>query len=118
MRGDFVRAAIRSGYATACHDISDGGLAVALAEMCMSSKLGAEIECITMTPHAALFGEDQSRYIMAVNAEWADMFAANSEGSGVSFQKLGVVGGNELKIGELISISVEQMTKTHESWFR
>ncbi len=117
MRGDFVRAAIRSGYATACHDISDGGLAVALAEMCMSSKLGAEIECITMTPHAALFGEDQSRYIMSVNAEWADMFAANSEGSGVSFQKLGIVGGDELKIGEFISISVEQMTKTHESWF-
>lgn len=116
-RGDFVRAAIRGDYAHACHDISDGGLAVALAEMAMASGKGANIELSSEMPHAALFGEDQARYILAVNAEYADMFAANSEGSGVSFVKLGTVEGDKLIIGDYISLSVQEMKQLHESWF-
>src|SRR5690606_27273285 len=42
--GDFVRSAIRNGHVTACHDISSGGLAVALAEMAMASDKGADID--------------------------------------------------------------------------
>jgi len=116
-RGDFVRAAIRSGYVTACHDISDGGLAIALAEMSMASRKGAIIDLTADYPHAALFAEDQARYVMAVHKDYADMFAANSEGSGVSFVKLGAVGGNRLEIGEYITISVPEMIELHESWF-
>ncbi|MEM7300455.1 MAG: phosphoribosylformylglycinamidine synthase subunit PurL [Pseudomonadota bacterium] len=116
-RGDFVRAAIRSGYATACHDISDGGLAIALAEMCMSSGKGMAIEFECSQPHAALFGEDQARYLMTMPADWADMFAANSEGSGVSFQKIGSVGGDRLTVGNWIDLSVQEMTTAHELWF-
>ena len=115
--GDFVRAAISSGYATSCHDISDGGLAVALAEMCLASGLGADIEIDAEHPHAVLFGEDQARYIFTVDDEWADMFAANSEGSGVAFTRLGRVGGLCLKIGDYISISLDDMRNTHEAWF-
>lgn len=116
-RGDFVLAAIRSDYASACHDISDGGLAIALAEMCMASGQGMTCTIEVTYPHAALFGEDQARYLVAVDEQWADMFAANCEGSGVSFAKIGTVGGNRLKINDLIDISVEAMTTTHESWF-
>lgn len=116
-RGDFVLAAIRAGYASACHDISDGGLAVALAEMCIASGIGARCDIEITYPHAALFGEDQSRYIVAVDDRWANMFAANSEGSGVSFQRIGTVGGDRLIINDLIDISVEHMKNTHEHWF-
>ena len=115
--GDFVRAAIHSGYATSCHDISDGGLAMAMAEMCLASGQGAEIAMKAEHPHAELFGEDQARYILTVDKEWADMFAANSEGSGVAFTRLGSVGGIHLKIGDYISISVDDMRNTHEAWF-
>jgi len=117
-RGEFVRAAITSGYASACHDISDGGIAVALAEMCMASGTGAEVELeAPHYPHAALFGEDQARYIVAVDDEWANMFAANSEGSGVSFRRIGTVTGKNLKINDLVDISVEDMKSAHEAWF-
>jgi phosphoribosylformylglycinamidine synthase II len=115
--GDFVRAAINSGYATSCHDISDGGLAVAMAEMCLANGLGADIAIEAEHPHAVLFGEDQARYILTVDDEWADMFAANSEGSGVAFTRLGSVGGLHLKIGDYISISLDDMQNTHEAWF-
>ncbi len=115
--GEFVRAAINSGYATSCHDISDGGLAIALAEMSLANGLGAEINLLTEHPHAVLFGEDQARYLLTVDDEWADMFAANSEGSAIAFTRVGIVGGNMLKIGELISISLDELRKTHEAWF-
>lgn len=115
--GDFVRAAIQSDYASSCHDISDGGLALALAEMCLANGLGADIEFKSPYPHAELFGEDQARYILSVDEQWADMFAANSEGSGVAFTRLGTVSGNVLKIGEIIAISLDELRETHEAWF-
>lgn len=116
-RGEFVLAAIRSDYASSCHDISDGGLAVALAEMCMASGHGMNCTIDITYPHAALFGEDQARYVMTVKAEWADMFAANCEGAGVSFARIGTVGGNNLIINDLIDISVEEVKTVHEAWF-
>ena len=116
-RGEFVRAAIRSGYVTACHDISDGGLAVCLAEMAIASGTGMALELDGDHPHALLFGEDQGRYVLAVPGDYADMFAANCEGSGVSFQRLGTVSGDRLVIGEFVDITVDALKNLHESWF-
>ena len=115
--GEFIRAAILSDYATSCHDISDGGLAIALAEMCLANDLGMNIDISGDNLHAQLFGEDQARYIFTVDDEWADMFAANSEGSGVPFTRLGTVTANTLTIGGLIAISIAELRKTHEAWF-
>ncbi len=117
MRGEFVRAAIRSGEITACHDISDGGLAVALAEMCMASGSGMEIDVESKHMHAALFGEDQSRYILTMPEDYAYIFAANAEDSGVFFARLGKVTSDSLKIGNAMSLSVAEMKKVHEAWF-
>ena len=117
MRGEFVRAAIRSGEVSACHDISDGGLAIALAEMCMASNKGMKLKIKSGNMHAALFGEDQSRYVVTVPKDYADMFAANAEGSGVFFMRLGEVTGDSLKIGSRVSLSVDKMKKVHEAWF-
>ncbi len=116
-RGEFVLTAIRGEYASACHDISDGGLAVALAELCMASGIGAKTDIEATYPHAALFGEDQSRYLLTVKAEWANMFAANSEGSSVFFSRLGTMGGDRLIINDLIDIPLEALKNAHESWF-
>ena len=67
--GDYVRDLILAGHATACHDVSDGGLLVALAEMAMASGIGATIQ--TLPPdlplHALWFGEDQGRYLITVS---------------------------------------------------
>lgn len=115
--GDFIRSAIRNGQVTACHDLSDGGLAIALSEMCMASGKGANVEIGETAPHALLFGEDQARYVVAVAPDMAKLVMLNAEGCGVPFRNLGIVGGNALTIGRLLSISVEDLTKAHESWF-
>ncbi|MGI9356549.1 MAG: phosphoribosylformylglycinamidine synthase subunit PurL, partial [Rhizobiaceae bacterium] len=116
-RGEFVLSAIRGEYASACHDISDGGLAVALAELCMANRLGAKCKIQITYPHAALFGEDQARYLITVKDEWANMFAANCEGSGVFFSRIGSMAGDRLVINDLIDIPVEALKNAHESWF-
>src|SRR6202012_3275627 len=66
--GDVVRGMIHAGTATAVHDLSDGGLLVALAEMAMAGGIGARLDAApeATVPHAYWFGEDQARYIVTV----------------------------------------------------
>ncbi len=106
--GDFVRSVIRNGQATACHDISSGGLAVALAEMAMASGKGLTIDLSEGkgAPHALLFGEDQARYVLTLPADVADFVCVNAEGGGVPFRRLGTVGGTALIVGDLISLPI------------
>jgi len=118
--GDFVRSAIRNGQVTACHDLSDGGMLVALAEMCISAGKGATVDAGDTAPtHALLFGEDQGRYLVTVNAESARFFALNAEGAGVPFRELGTVGGDDLSLTApvQVAISVTELAGIHESWF-
>ena len=66
--GEFVRACIADGSATAVHDLSDGGLLVALAEMAMASGIGGDLDAAPFAAHAYWFGEDQGRYVITVDA--------------------------------------------------
>ncbi|RVT96120.1 phosphoribosylformylglycinamidine synthase subunit PurL [Rhodovarius crocodyli] len=109
--GDFVRAEILAGRVLACHDLSDGGLLVALAEMAMASGVGASITA--QGDHAFWYGEDQARYILAVAD--ADAALAAAAAAGVPAQKLGVSGGTGLELDRIGSISVAELTEAHES---
>ncbi|GGD91088.1 phosphoribosylformylglycinamidine synthase subunit PurL [Aureimonas endophytica] len=118
--GDFVRGLIRAGQVSACHDLSDGGFAVALAEMCMAAGLGAEATLgDTHEPlHAALFGEDQARYILAVPMEAAPDVTERGAAAGLPFRRLGIVTEDgRLRIGEAVDVAVADLTIAHESWF-
>jgi phosphoribosylformylglycinamidine synthase len=117
--GDFVRSVIRNGQATACHDISSGGLALALAEMAMASGKGLKIDLSEGkgAPHALLFGEDQARYVLTLPADVADFVCANAEGAGVPFRRLGTVEGENLVVDDLLSLPIQQLRRAHESWF-
>ena len=66
--GDFVRGRIRAGAVRACHDLSDGGLLVAVAEMALAGGIGASLlgRSARIPAHAFWFGEDQARYVLAV----------------------------------------------------
>jgi phosphoribosylformylglycinamidine synthase len=117
--GDFVRSAIQNGQVTACHDVSDGGLAIALAEMCMAAERGMEIEVGgSQTAHALLFGEDQARYVVTVGNADANFLSLNAEGAGVPFRRIGTVKGDGLMLTGAVSasISLAQMERAHEGW--
>ncbi len=117
--GDFVRGLIRSGTFTACHDISSGGLGVALAEMAISGKKGATVSLDTAAGpvHAQLFGEDQARYVVTLPEGELERVASEAKAAGIAFTRLGSVGGDELTVADVLSISVANMTKAHENWF-
>ena len=66
--GDFVRSLIEAGRADTVHDVSDGGLLVAIAEMAMGNGIGARLS-LTDDGIASLFGEDQARYVLTVVRE-------------------------------------------------
>ena len=76
--GDFIRAQIQNGAITACHDVSDGGLAVALAEMALASGIGALVnEPQPFGIAGSFFGEDQGLYLVTVcDTCLADFMAA------------------------------------------
>ncbi|QPC87906.1 phosphoribosylformylglycinamidine synthase subunit PurL [Mesorhizobium sp. NBSH29] len=120
--GDFVRSLIREGVTTAVHDCSDGGLAVALAEMAMASGIGATVnELEAGDPIPQFFGEDQGRYVVTIKAfaEVADLeiFMARVAQAGIFAPWIGTTGGIELKLGKARAISVSELKSAHESWF-
>jgi len=119
--GDFVRSAIQNGQVTACHDLSDGGLAIALAEMCIAANVGMKIDIDAQNgpSHVQLFGEDQARYVVTVPADMARFFATTAEGAGVPFLQIGTVDGSSLALTGAVeaTISVEDMHEASESWF-
>jgi phosphoribosylformylglycinamidine synthase II len=115
--GEFVRSLITAGRLTACHDLSDGGLAVALAEMAMAKGIGAKVEALPAGPaHAVLFGEDQGRYLLSLPAGAAEAVVAEAKAAGVPAQVVGKTGGSELALPGEVAVSVAALSKTHESW--
>ncbi len=113
--GDFLRARILAGHILACHDCSDGGLLVALAEMAMETGTGATLEPPAAgTPeHAYWFGEDQARYVVAVPDAGALIAAATA--AGVPATRLGRSGGGDLVLPGGRSISVAALRAAHEA---
>ena len=116
--GDFVRALIEDGTLTAVHDLSDGGLLVALAEMAIASGIGAELESPPpgLPAHAFWFGEDQARYVVTVPAARLPKIEAAAARSGVPLRHLGRTGGDRLTLPGENPYLVSALHALHESW--
>ncbi len=115
--GTFVRGEINDRRIKACHDISDGGMAVALAELCIANRLGAKIALSGNDWESLLFGEDQARYLAVVDCADQEQFTANSARAGVPIQLLGHFAGDCLTIDQNISIPISALQEVHEAWF-
>ena len=100
LRGEDVRWFINMGKANAVHDVSDGGLIVALSEMALAGGLGVILDTVTTTAEA--FGEDQGRYILAASPE---EFLENAI-------QIGTVGGDAV-----LGITLTDLRATHEGFF-
>ena len=115
--GDFVRKLITSGKLTACHDVSDGGLLVALAEMTYATGIGANVSFPTGTPtHAFAFGEDQARYVITASAAEAKKIIEDAKDSGISVLLLGKTGGKVLSVKGKLSIATAKLRSKNEEW--
>ena len=114
--GDLVRALINDGTATACHDVSGGGLLVALANMALAGNMGCSIsfpEGLSATS-ASLFGEDQARYVLTTGDP--SEVLSRAKDANVSARVIGITGGTALTVEGHPPISLEAMRDAHEGW--
>jgi phosphoribosylformylglycinamidine synthase len=119
--GLLVRSLILDGYTSVVHDLSDGGLLIAAAEMTMASKVGAMLTLSGDLPdHAALLGEDQARYLIAVDRINLDHLDSATEAAGVPYEVIGQAGGCELAVqgrgGLLFALDLDDLSAAHEGW--
>jgi len=124
--GEFVRKLILDGSVTACHDISDGGLLVALAEMTYRNGIGATLFPLPLAGEGAArsaageggigfwFGEDQARYLITTTKPDAILAAAKK--SGIAITQLGTTQPNTLEIPGQMQCDVKQLREAYESW--
>jgi hypothetical protein len=104
---ELLRSLIFEGRIRTAHDLAEGGLAVALAEACFGSGLGAEVR-VPLSP-AALFSETQGRVLIACAGASADEVLEAAEDSGVPARDIGEVVGERLRIhadGERVDAAV------------
>jgi len=113
--GDFVRRLILAGEIAACHDVSDGGLLVAIAEMAMAGATGVRLLAPpnTLPAHGFWFGEDQARYVLAV-ADGAALCRA-AQAAAVPALLVGRSGGAGLVLADGETISVGELSAAHEA---
>jgi phosphoribosylformylglycinamidine synthase len=113
--GDFVRGLIRSNQVSAVHDLSDGGLIVAAAEMALASDLGIELSPTSQThAHGFLFGEDQGRYLIATREP--DPIVAAAHVAGLNVALAGQAGGADFACHALFRIPLERLRAANEGW--
>ena len=115
--GDIVRALVRAGRVTAVHDLSDGGLAVGLAEMTLAGGIGVTLDAGALgdlPSHAALFGEDQGRYLLSCTEAEAGTILAAADA--VSIGRIGTTGGTALILPGEAPIEVAEIRRIREAW--
>jgi len=95
-----VLGAIRGGLVRSAHDLSEGGLAAALAESCISGGIGANVELSAngLRPDVALFSESQSRIVLTAAPDRAEELKAAIAAGGVPVEIIGTAGGDRLRV--------------------
>ena len=116
--GDLVRGLLRSGCVSAVHDVSDGGLLVAIAEMALAGARGVELEQLPapLPPHALWFGEDQARYVVAASPDQADAIHKAAAVAKVPLRMLGRVGGDAIRLEGEAPLPLAALAVAHEDW--
>ena len=114
--GDLVRGEIRAGRIAACHDLADGGLLPAVAEMAMAGGRGAVLAPfpVDLPRHAFLFGEDQARYVVETTVP--DTVLAAAQAASVPARVIGTVSGLALTLPDAGAISVGALRAANEAW--
>tara|TARA_B100001093_G_C26833215_1_gene1017109 strand:+ start:324 stop:2513 length:2190 start_codon:yes stop_codon:yes gene_type:complete len=114
----FIRSVIEKKLAQSVHDVSDGGIALAIAEMCMAGTLGAKISTnLTGAERVKyLFGEDQARYIIEIKKDDLNSLVQMAKEQEISMNQLGSTNLEQFAIDE-IKISVDEMIKLNNNWF-
>jgi phosphoribosylformylglycinamidine synthase len=116
--GRLIRALIRESGVRTVHDVSDGGLLVAVAEMALAGDLGLELfEYQGKLPaHAVWFGEDQGRYVVEVSPDEAEAVIERARSLALPARIVARVGGDSLALPGEPPVKLAELRDIHESW--
>jgi phosphoribosylformylglycinamidine synthase subunit PurL len=117
-QGDFVRGLIAAGRIDTVHDVSDGGLLVAVAEMALKGGIGADIGQASL-PEAIpfFFGEDQARYVIAAPFDEAERIVDEARNAYIPVTELGRTGGDAIVLDDKDQVKLSELRAAHEDWF-
>ncbi|WP_374540704.1 phosphoribosylformylglycinamidine synthase subunit PurL [Sphingorhabdus sp.] len=107
LNGDIVRQLIADGAVSAVHDIADGGLLIAIAEMALAGGIGAELQAMDT---AFAFNEGQARYLVTFPAD------KPLDPEKVPFEPVGTTGGDAIRVNGSV-VSLTDLRAAHESFF-
>ena len=116
--GKFVLNCIEKSKFEAVHDIADGGLLIALAEMSIYGKKGVKIDVDKSSLIEYLFGEDQSRYLVEISKNNVKDIMSEAEKNNVFVEKIGLTQADQFEIKNIGKIQVKELILAHESWFK
>ena len=109
---EVLTAAAAEGLLEAAHDLSEGGLAIALAECCLDQGVGCQV-ALQGDPFTQLFSESAARAVVAVRPGSERRFAALAARHGVPAGELGVAGGDSLVVQGSFDVPVDELAAAH-----
>ena len=118
--GEIVLDIIKNNLVNAVHDISQGGLLVALAEMCIGSKLGANIRKPKKLGNIFeyFFGEDQSRYILEVDKKNLTKVEKLLENNNIFYEDIGYTQREKLEIEKEMTVDIKDLCEINNQWYK
>ena len=115
--GEFVLNCINQNTFQSVHDLGEGGLLIAIAEMCLAGNKGIYIDIKKEFLHGYFFGEDQARYLVEVSKDKLNNFENQARDHNVQIEKVGVIEGSSLKIESIGEIDIKALSRHHTDWF-
>ena len=102
------------------HDISSGGILLSITEMCIKGKLGANISMPknNLNKHEYFFGEDQSRYIIEVNASHKIEVEKVLNKNGIFYEQIGKTQKDDIYIEKELKLSINELIELNTNWFK
>ena len=118
--GLLIQTLISKKLVNSVHDISSGGILVALSEMCISGKIGANIKVPrnNISLHEYLFGEDQSRYLIEINEKNNVEVIKILEKNNIYYEIIGKTQKDSLYLNNEFNIKLNDLSELNSFWFR
>jgi phosphoribosylformylglycinamidine synthase len=115
--GKFTLELINQNLALSTHDIGEGGLLIAAAEMSLSSNIGILINSERKN-HEYFFGEDQSRYLIEIDKKNEEALNKLAREHNVKVECIGHTAEENIEIKDIGKISIHALKTSHEDWFQ
>ena len=116
--GKFILDCINKNIAKSVHDIGEGGLLVAAAEMCIAGNQGIKIRVNKDFLHGYFFGEDQGRYLLEISDDNFDHLSNLASNTNIFVEKLASINEKNISINDIGSISLNKLKASHLEWFK